>query len=159
MADSLIGSDCKIVASVVEEATLEDRVDVGPFSHLRPGAHLESEVHIGNYAEVKNSRLGRGTKSGHFSYIGDADVGRNVNIGAGAITCNYDGEKKNRTVIEDHVSIGSDTMLVAPVTVGARSFTGAGSVVNRDVPPDYGAIGVPARIFPKKNGNSRQKTG
>ena len=159
VADSLIGSDCKIVASVVEEATLEDRVDVGPFSHLRPGAHLESEVHIGNYAEVKNSRLGRGTKSGHFSYIGDADVGRNVNIGAGAITCNYDGEKKNRTVIEDDVSIGSDTMLVAPVTVGARSFTGAGSVVNRDVPPDYGAIGVPARIFPKKNGNSRQKTG
>ena len=150
VTDSLIGSDCKIVASVVEEATLEDRVDVGPFSHLRTGAHLESEVHIGNYAEVKNSRLGRGTKSGHFSYIGDADVGRNVNIGAGVITCNYDGEKKNRTVIEDDVFIGSDTMLVAPVTVGARSYTGAGSVVNRDVPPDYGAVGVPARIFPKK---------
>lgn len=152
VADSLIGSDCKIVASVLSEATLEDRVDVGPFSHLRPGAHLESEVYIGNYAEVKNSRLGRGTKSGHFSYIGDADVGRNVNIGAGTITCNFDGEKKNRTVIEDDVSIGSDTMLVAPVTVGARSFTGAGSVVNKDVPPDYGAIGVPARIFPKKDG-------
>ena len=159
VADSLIGSDCKIVASVVEEATLEEKVDVGPFSHLRPGAHLESEVHIGNYAEVKNSRLGRGTRSGHFSYIGDADVGRNVNIGAGTITCNYDGEKKNRTVIEDDVSIGSDTMLVAPVTVGARSYTGAGSVVNRDVPPDYGAIGVPARVFPKKDGTSRQKTG
>ena len=159
VADSLIGSDCKIVASVVEEATLEDRVHVGPFSHLRPGSHLESEVHIGNYAEVKNSRLRKGTRSGHFSYIGDADVGRNVNIGAGSITCNYDGEKKNRTVIEDDVSIGSDTMLVAPVTVGARSYTGAGSVVNRDVPPDYGAVGVPARIFPKKNASSRQKTG
>jgi len=159
VADSLIGSDCKIVASVVEGATLEDRVDVGPFSHLRPGSHLESEVRIGNYAEVKNSRLRKGAKSGHFSYIGDADVGRNVNIGAGSITCNYDGEKKNRTVIEDDVSIGSDTMLVAPVTVGARSYTGAGSVVNRDVPPDYGAVGVPARIFPKKNASSRQKTG
>ena len=152
VTDSLIGADCKIVASVLEEATLEDRVDVGPFSHLRPGAHLESEVHIGNYAEVKNSRLGRGTKSGHFSYIGDADVGKNVNIGAGTITCNYDGEKKNRTVIEDDVFIGSDTMLVAPVTVGARSYTGAGSVVNKDVPPDHGAVGVPARMFPKKIG-------
>jgi bifunctional UDP-N-acetylglucosamine pyrophosphorylase/glucosamine-1-phosphate N-acetyltransferase len=129
-------------------------VDVGTFSHLRPGAYLESEVHIGNYTEVKNSRLGRGTKSGHFSYIGDADVGRNVNIGAGTITCNFDGEKKNRTVIEDDVSLGSDTMLVAPVTVGARSYTGAGSVVNKDVPPDYGAIGVPARLFPKKTGVS-----
>ncbi len=155
--DSLIGHECKIMSSVVEGATLEDRVEVGPFSHLRPGAHLESEVHIGNYAEVKNSRLGRGTKSGHFSYIGDAQVGKNVNIGAGTITCNFDGEKKNLTVIEDDVSIGSDTMLVAPVKVGAGSYTGAGAVVNRDVPPDHGAIGVPAKVFPKKDAASRQK--
>ena len=123
---------------------------VGPFSHIRPGAYLESEVRIGNFGEIKNSRIGRATKSGHFSYIGDADVGANVNVGAGSITCNYDGQKKNRTVIGDDVFIGCDTMMVAPVTIGDRSYTGTGSVINKDVPPDSGAIGAPARIRTKK---------
>ena len=106
-------------------------------------------MHIGNYAEVKNSRVGRGTQMGHFSYVGDADVGHDVNIGAGAITCNFDGVSKNRTVIGDNAFIGSDTMLVAPVRVGARSSTAAGSVVTRDVPPDSLVVGAPARAVRK----------
>ena len=152
VVDSQIGDQCKIVSSVVEEAVLESDVHVGPFSHLRPGTYLESEVHIGNFGEIKNSRIGRATKSGHFSYIGDADVGANVNIGAGSITCNYDGQEKHRTVIGDDVFIGCDTMMVAPVTIGDRSYTGTGSVINKNVPPDSGAIGAPARIRTKKPG-------
>jgi bifunctional UDP-N-acetylglucosamine pyrophosphorylase/glucosamine-1-phosphate N-acetyltransferase len=154
ISGSEIGDGCRITASVIESSTLEGGVDVGPFSHIRPGSHLESGVHIGNFAEVKQSRLGRGTKSGHFSFIGDADVGANVNIGAGTVTCNYDGTNKHRTRIEDDVFIGSDSMLVAPVTIGARSSTGAGSVVNRDVPPDSLAIGAPARVRAKKRSNN-----
>jgi len=149
--DSQVGDKCKVVASMLEEAHLESSVDVGPFSHLRPGTVVERDVHIGNYAEVKNSRLGRGTKMGHFSYVGDAEVGREVNIGAGTITCNFDGVSKSRTIIEDNAFIGSDTMLVAPVRIGARSATGAGSVVNKDVPPDSVAVGAPARVWRRKN--------
>ncbi|MFQ5879309.1 MAG: bifunctional N-acetylglucosamine-1-phosphate uridyltransferase/glucosamine-1-phosphate acetyltransferase [Dehalococcoidia bacterium] len=145
VVDSTIGDRCRITASVVEGAVLEEDVDVGPFSHLRPGAHLCAGVHIGNYAEVKKSRLGRGTRMGHFSYVGDAQVGDNVNIGAGTITCNFDGERKNETVIEDGAFIGSDTMLVAPVRVGKGARTGAGAVVTRDVPPESLVMGVPAR--------------
>ncbi len=148
--DSTIGNSCKIIASFVEGSTLSEGVDVGPFSHIRPGTHLESDVHIGNFAEVKNSHLGPGTKSGHFSYIGDAQLGANVNIGAGTVTCNFDGDDKNQTTIGDDAFIGSDTMLVAPVDIGARASTGAGSVVTRDVPPDMVAIGMPARTLPKK---------
>ena len=149
--DSEIGDGCRIVASVVRGSTLEDGVDVGPFSHIRSASHLGRGVHIGTSAEVKQSRLGPDTRSGHFSYIGDAEVGANVNIGAGTVTCNYDGTKKHRTRIDDDAFIGSDTMLIAPVTIGARSSTGAGSVVNKDVPPDSQAVGVPARVRPKRN--------
>ena len=144
--DSVIGDDCRVIASILEGAHLESSVHVGPFSHLRPATFLEQNVHIGNYAEVKNSRIGHDTTMGHFSYVGDADVGSNVNIGAGAVTCNFDGEKKHRTVIEDGAFIGSDTMLVAPLRVGTRASTAAGSVVTRDVPADSLAVGVPARI-------------
>lgn len=144
--NSTIGDECMIQASVVEGAALEDEVEVGPFSHLRPGAHLARGVHVGNFGEVKNSYLGPGTKMGHFSYVGDATVGKNVNIGAGTITCNYDGVRKNPTVIEDGAFIGSDTMLVAPVRIGARARIGAGAVVTRDIPPDSLAYGVPARV-------------
>lgn len=150
IADSTIGDRCRILASVIERSTVEDDVDIGPYSHLRDGAHVCAETHIGNFAEVKKSRLGRGTRMGHFSYMGDATVGRDVNIGAGTVTCNYDGVRKNQTVIEDGVFLGSDTMLVAPVRLGARSVTGAGSVVNKDVPPDTLAVGVPARLRSKK---------
>jgi bifunctional UDP-N-acetylglucosamine pyrophosphorylase/glucosamine-1-phosphate N-acetyltransferase len=103
-------------------------------------------VRIGNFAELNRSKLGENSRSAHFSYIGDADVGVNVNVGAGTVTCNYDGESKHETVIEDGAFIGSDSMLVAPVRVGARSRTGAGSVITRDVPPDSQAYGVPAKV-------------
>lgn len=148
--DSKIGSSCEVEASVVEGAQLADGVDVGPFSHLREGAILESGVHIGNFGEVKNSRLGPGVKVGHFSYLGDATIGANVNIGAGTITCNFDGEKKNATTIDEGAFIGSDTMLVAPVRIGIRARTGAGSVVTKDVPDGAIAVGVPARAIRRK---------
>jgi bifunctional UDP-N-acetylglucosamine pyrophosphorylase / glucosamine-1-phosphate N-acetyltransferase len=147
--DSRIEDDVTVFASVVEGANIERGADVGPFSHLRPGAHLEAGVHIGNFVEVKASRIGQGSRAGHFSYIGDATVGSEVNIGAGTVTCNYDGEKKNQTVIEDGAFIGSDTMLVAPVHVGRNAATGAGSVVTKDVPDGAKVAGVPARAVPK----------
>ena len=148
--NSRVGHRCRIIASMVEESTLEDDVAMGPFSHLRPAAHLERGVHIGNFVEVKESRLGAGTLAGHFSYLGDAAIGANVNIGAGAITCNYDGRDKHRTTIGSGAFIGCDTMLVAPVTVAADAATGAGSVVTKDVPQGLLAVGVPARIRPRK---------
>ena len=147
--DAQVGSHCKIFFSVVEGAVLEDQVDIGPFAHLRKGAHLARGVHMGNFGEVKNSYLGPGTKMGHFSYVGDATIGSDVNIGAGTITCNYDGVRKNPTIIEDHVFIGSDTMLVAPVKIGERGRTGAGAVVTKDIPPYSLAVGVPARVIRK----------
>lgn len=146
LRDAIVGGRCRIVSTTIEESTLEADIEVGPYSHLRPGTYVCSGVHIGNFAEVKNARLGRGVKMGHFSYIGDADVGENTNIGAGTITCNFDGEGKHRTVIGRDAFIGSDTMLVAPVTIGDGARTGAGSVVTRDVPPGASAVGAPARI-------------
>jgi bifunctional UDP-N-acetylglucosamine pyrophosphorylase / glucosamine-1-phosphate N-acetyltransferase len=143
--DSTIGDDCHVDSSVVEEATMEKHVHIGPFAHLRKGAYLAEGVHMGNFGEVKNSRLGPKTHMGHFSYVGDAEVGEDVNIGAGTITCNYDGVKKNKTIIGDHAFIGSDTMLVAPITVESNARTAAGAVVTRDVPEGHIAIGVPAR--------------
>ncbi len=145
--DCWIGDRCTISSSVLEGSRLEGEVNIGPYCHLRPGTHLSSGVHLGDHAELKNAHLGPGTKMGHFSYVGDAEVGARVNIGAGTITCNYDGKKKNRTVIQDDAFIGSDTMLVAPVTIGARSKTGAGAVVTQDIPPDSLAVGVPARVI------------
>ena len=148
--DSRIGDGCRVVASVIEDAVLEEDVTVGPFAHLREGTHLAPGVHVGNFAEVKKARLGRGAKMGHFAYVGDAQVGEDVNIGAGTVTCNYDGVRKHRTVIGKGAFIGSDTMLVAPVKVGEGATTGAGSVVTRDVPPDTAAVGMPARARPKR---------
>ncbi len=148
--DSVVGDGCRVQGSMVEESILGDGVRVGPFSHIRAGSHIGSDVHIGNYAEIKKSRLGRGTKMGHFSYVGDAILGTNVNVGAGTVTCNFDGRKKNQTVVGDDVFIGSDSMLIAPIRIGERSTTGAGSVVTQDVPPDSMAVGVPARITPKR---------
>ncbi len=144
--DTAVGSNCRVTASALEEAVMEDYTDIGPFSHLRPGAHLESGVHIGNYVEVKESRFKTGAVMGHFGYAGDATIGARVNVGAGMITCNYDGKDKHRTVVEDDAFIGCDTMLVAPVTVGEGSITGAGAVVTKDVPPARLALGVPATI-------------
>jgi bifunctional UDP-N-acetylglucosamine pyrophosphorylase/glucosamine-1-phosphate N-acetyltransferase len=152
--DSTIGNGCIIEASVLEGATVEDDVEIGPFARLRKGAHLAKNVRIGNFGEIKNSYLGTGTKMGHFSYLGDATVGAKVNVGAGTVVCNYDGERKHHTVIEDDVFLGSDTMLVAPVKVGKGAKTGAGAVVTRDVPPGQVVYGVPAR---SKQENERGK--
>jgi bifunctional UDP-N-acetylglucosamine pyrophosphorylase/glucosamine-1-phosphate N-acetyltransferase len=147
--DTTIGNDCIVLASVLEGALLEDDVDIGPFGHLRKGAHLCKGVHMGNFGEVKDATLGPGAKMGHFSYIGNAAIGAEANIGAGTITCNYDGEKKHPTEIGAGAFIGSDTMLVAPVKIGERARTGAGSVVTKDVPPDTLAVGAPARAIRK----------
>ena len=147
--DSQVGDGCTILASVLEGAILEDHVEVGPFARLRKGAHLASGVHMGNFGEIKNSYLGPGTKMGHFSYLGDATIGAEVNIGAGTITCNFDGTHKHPTEIGEGAFIGSDTMLVAPVKIGAGARTGAGAVVTRDVPPFSLAVGVPARTIRK----------
>jgi bifunctional UDP-N-acetylglucosamine pyrophosphorylase/glucosamine-1-phosphate N-acetyltransferase len=110
------------------------------------GARLEEKAVVGNYVEIKKSTLGRQTKAMHLSYLGDATIGERVNIGAATVTCNYDGQRKNPTIIEDDASIGSDTMLVAPVRIGRGARTGAGSVVTRDIPPETLATGVPARV-------------
>jgi bifunctional UDP-N-acetylglucosamine pyrophosphorylase/glucosamine-1-phosphate N-acetyltransferase len=147
--DSRIGNGCRILASVMEGATLEDDVDMGPFARLRKGAHLKSHVHMGNFGEVKDSTLHEGVKMGHFSYIGNAEIGAHTNIGAGTITANYDGEKKHKTVIGEDVFIGSDTMLVAPLTLGDGARTGAAAVVTKNVPEDTLVVGMPARAIKK----------
>jgi bifunctional UDP-N-acetylglucosamine pyrophosphorylase/glucosamine-1-phosphate N-acetyltransferase len=144
-----VGNDCTILASVLEGAIVENGVEIGPFGHLRKGAHLADGVHMGNFGEVKNSYLGPGVKMGHFSYLGDATLGTDVNVGAGTITCNFDGQHKNPTEIGADVFIGSDTMLVAPVKLGEGARTGAGSVVTKNVPPHTLVVGVPARAIRK----------
>ncbi len=149
VVDSIIGDDVEIVQSMIEQSRIDQRAHVGPFAHFRAGAHVGEGAHVGNYAEIKNSTLGAGSHMGHFSYLGDATVGEHVNIGAGTITCNYDGEMKHRTIVGDGAFIGSDTMLVAPVTLGEGARTGAGAVVTKDVPDHTLVVGVPAKIVRK----------
>ena len=135
--------DCELAAgtrvlaySVLEGVRTTGACDIGPFARLRPGTELSEGCRVGNFVETKNARLGVGSKASHLSYLGDTEVGREVNIGAGTITCNYDGANKHRTVIEDGAFIGSDTQLVAPVTVGRNATVGAGSTVTKDAPPE-----------------------
>jgi bifunctional UDP-N-acetylglucosamine pyrophosphorylase/glucosamine-1-phosphate N-acetyltransferase len=131
-----VEADSEIRAfSLLEDATVGKRCRIGPYARLRPGAALAEEVHIGNFVEVKASRIGAGSKANHLAYIGDAEVGARVNIGAGTITCNYDGASKHRTVIEDDCFIGSDATLVAPVTIAKGSYIGAGSTISKSTPP------------------------
>ncbi len=155
--DSKIGNGCRVLASLLEGAWLEDDVDMGPFARLRKGAHLGNHVHMGNFGEVKDSYLADGVKMGHFSYIGNAQIGSNTNIGAGTITCNYDGEKKHPTEIGEDVFIGSDTMLVAPLKIGAGARTGAGAVVTKNVPEDTLVVGMPARAIKKLERKTKKK--
>ncbi len=157
VVDSTIGDDCTLLASVVEGSEVADRVRIGPFSHLRPGARIASDVRLGNYAEVKNSTIAEGVQMHHFSYLGDAEVGAGTNVGAGTITCNFDGKRKHRTKVGRGVFLGSDTMLRAPVDVGDGAVTGAGSVVTRDVPPGEVVFGVPAR--PREREKPRGESG
>ncbi len=147
--DTTVGENCHIVASMVESSVIERGVSIGPYSHIRPGTHLGEGVHLGNFVEVKGSTLDRGVHSGHFSYLGDATIGEDTNIGAGTITANYDSatHSKNKTIIGKNVFIGVDTMLVAPREIGEGAVTGAGSVVTKDVPPYTLAVGVPARVI------------
>ncbi len=149
--ESTIGDHCRVTYSVVEQAVMEDESDLGPFGHLRQGSRLGKGAHMGNFGEMKNSYLGPGAKMGHFSYLGDTEVGRDANIGAGTITCNYDGENKHPTIIGTGAFIGSDTMLIAPVKIGHGARTGAGSVVTHDVAAGEQVIGVPARPYQPKN--------
>ncbi|MDQ2920026.1 MAG: bifunctional UDP-N-acetylglucosamine diphosphorylase/glucosamine-1-phosphate N-acetyltransferase GlmU, partial [Acidobacteriota bacterium] len=142
LADNVVVKDhCVII-----DSEIESNCSVGPFAHLRVNTRLEENSVVGNFVEVKKSRLGRGSKSMHLTYLGDATIGEKTNIGAGTITCNYDGKNKHETIIEDDVKIGSDTMLVAPVRVGKGSVTAAGSVVTEDVPPNTLVAGVPAVV-------------
>lgn len=140
---------------VIVDSEVDSNCTVGPFAHLRMNTRLEEGSAIGNFVEVKKSRVGRGSKSMHLTYLGDATIGEQTNIGAGTITCNFDGKNKHETIIEDNVKIGSDTLLVAPVTVGSGSMTAAGSVVTKDVPPDSLVAGVPAVV--KKKLKNRDK--
>jgi bifunctional UDP-N-acetylglucosamine pyrophosphorylase/glucosamine-1-phosphate N-acetyltransferase len=136
IADSTVGNHVAIKDStVIESSTINKNAAIGPFAHLRPGSIIGHSSKIGNFVEIKKSVIGEGTKASHLSYIGDAEIGKNVNIGAGTITCNYDGRKKHRTVIEDNVFVGSDTQLIAPVRVGKGAYVGAGSTITKNVPP------------------------
>jgi bifunctional UDP-N-acetylglucosamine pyrophosphorylase/glucosamine-1-phosphate N-acetyltransferase len=154
IVDSEIGAGSRVWFSVLEGASVGERVQIGPFSHLRPGAIIDDDVTLGNYAEVKNSRVGAGTQMHHFSYVGDADVGQRVNVGAGTVTVNFNSETraKSRTTVDDDASLGSDTMLVAPVHVGEGAMTAAGAVVTHDIPPGEVWIGAPARRHRRRSG-------
>jgi len=154
-----IGPGTEILAfSHLEDSEIGARCRLGPYARLRPGNSLGDEVHIGNFVEVKASRIGKGSKANHLSYIGDTDVGAKVNVGAGTITCNYDGATKSRTIIEDDCFIGSDATLVAPVRIARGSYIGAGSTISKDTPPDQltvaraRQVSVPSWKPPKKKG-------
>jgi len=144
-----VGNDVHLKSgTVAEDAVIEDEATVGPYAHLRPGTELGKHVKVGNFVETKKAIFGQGAKASHLSYIGDAEVGANVNIGAGTITCNYDGVNKHKTIIEDGVFIGSDTQLVAPVRIGRGAYVGAGSTITKDVPPDSLALSrVPQKVI------------
>jgi bifunctional UDP-N-acetylglucosamine pyrophosphorylase/glucosamine-1-phosphate N-acetyltransferase len=160
ITNSRIGSNVIVKDHcVIVDSDIDSNCSVGPFAHLRMSARLEEGAAVGNFVEVKKSRLGRGSKSMHLTYLGDATIGDQTNIGAGTVTCNYDGKQKHQTIIEDNVKIGSDTMLVAPVRVGRGSVTGAGSVVTKDVPPDSLVAGVPAVIKKRLGERNDEKKG
>lgn len=147
IVDSSVGAGATVGYSVVLSSDVGSEVSVGPFASLRPGTRLEQGAKAGSFVELKNSVLGPGSKVNHLSYVGDALLGAGVNVGAGTVTCNWDGRTKQETVIGDDAYISSGTMLVAPVTVGERAATGAGAVVTKDVPEDALAVGVPARLL------------
>ena len=139
--NSVIADNVKIEASVVEQSILEQGVTVGPFAHLRPKAYLKETVHVGNFVEIKNATLEKGVKTGHLTYIGDAEIGQDTNVGAGTITCNYDGKNKHKTKIGKNAFIGSNSIIVAPVEIGDKVLTAAGSVITNDIPDEVLAFG------------------
>ncbi len=159
LVDVQVGDDVHLkTGTVAEDAVIANDAKVGPYAHLRPGSRLGRRVKVGNFVETKKAVFGDGAKASHLSYIGDAEVGADVNIGAGTITCNYDGEKKHKTVIEDGAFIGSDTQLVAPVRVGKGAYVGAGSTITKDVPPGALAMSrTPQRVIEGWVANKRKK--
>lgn len=141
LTDSTVGDNVLINDScVIVESRVDDEGSVGPFAHLRPGSHMKAACRVGNFVELKKTTLGEGSKASHLTYLGDATVGDGVNVGAGTITCNFDGAQKHPTIIEDGAFIGSDSQLVAPVRVGAGAYVAAGSSITEDVPA--GALGI-----------------
>ena len=153
--DSEIEAGCTVRYAVLEEARVRTDSKVGPYAHLRPGADVGPEVRVGNFVEIKKSRLEQGVKAGHLAYIGDADVGEGTNVGAGAITCNYDGSAKHRTVVGKDAFIGTNASLVAPITIGERAVIAAGSTITEDVPADGLAFGRARQV----NKNRRTEEG
>jgi bifunctional UDP-N-acetylglucosamine pyrophosphorylase/glucosamine-1-phosphate N-acetyltransferase len=166
-SDTRIGSYSVIIACeigdqvliqtgcVLEHSTVRARVSLGPYSHLRPGCEICDEAHVGNFVELKKTRLGKGSKANHLTYLGDSEIGEKVNVGAGTITCNYDGVSKHKTVIEDGVFVGSDSILVAPIRIGKGAYVAAATTVTEDVPPDSLALGRARQIV--KEGWAKEK--
>jgi bifunctional UDP-N-acetylglucosamine pyrophosphorylase/glucosamine-1-phosphate N-acetyltransferase len=166
-SDTRIGSYSMIIACeigdqvliqtgcVLEHSTVRARVSLGPYSHLRPGCEICDEAHVGNFVELKKTRLGKGSKANHLTYLGDSEIGEKVNVGAGTITCNYDGVSKHKTVIEDGVFVGSDSILVAPIRIGKGAYVAAATTVTEDVPPDSLALGRARQIV--KEGWAKEK--
>jgi bifunctional UDP-N-acetylglucosamine pyrophosphorylase/glucosamine-1-phosphate N-acetyltransferase len=157
LTNAHIGDGCRITSSYVTDSTIRSGSHVGPFSHVRGNSIIESGVHIGNFAEIKSSTLASGVRMGHFGYAGDASIGAGTNMGAGTVTCNFDGTTKHRTVIGERVFVGSDSMLVAPVTIGDDAILGAGSVVTRDVAPGDTVFGVPARSRRRQSAGDKER--
>ena len=147
VVDSDIGAGATVAFAVVRRSELGEASSVGPFASLRPGTRVGKGARLGTFVEAKNATLGDDSKANHLAYLGDAQIGTGVNIGAGTITCNWDGREKHETVIEDDAYVGSDTMFVAPARLGKRAATGAGAVVRGEVPPDALAVGMPARVI------------
>ncbi len=158
LVDADVGADAVISFAVVRDSVIGPEASVGPFASIRPGTRLGRGARIGTFVETKQTEIGEGSKANHLAYLGDAEIGKGVNIGAGSITCNWDGQEKHKTVIEDDAYISSDTMLVAPTHIGKRAATGAGAVVKGDVPDDALAVGVPARIIEGKGDKFGRKT-
>jgi bifunctional UDP-N-acetylglucosamine pyrophosphorylase / glucosamine-1-phosphate N-acetyltransferase len=176
LGQTRVGADCLIRSgSVIENSTIADGVlirqscvitdsvvgseaKIGPFAHMRPGSEIGAEAHVGNFVETKKARLGKGVKVGHLTYLGDAEIGADTNIGAGVITCNYDGVKKHETVIGAGAFVGSDSTLVAPVTIGAGAYIGAGSCITRDVPADALAVGRSRQVTKEGWASAKRKT-
>jgi len=157
ISDARLGNGVTVKAySVISESVIADKVEIGPFAHLRPQTTLLEGSKVGNFVELKKSVLGKGTKANHLSYIGDSTIGEKVNVGAGTITCNYDGKKKHPTVIEDEVFIGSNTALVAPIKIGRKALIGAGSTITREVPPGTLAVTRPKQVHYKRRSTRKE---